>query len=73
MRVLVNGVGNIGTTLLQVITTHRSLLGIEEIYAHKSTVQPWDEAQLRRIKGLGVVLVGAHGSVPLEAVSDEVD
>jgi hypothetical protein len=73
MRVLVNGVGNIGTTLLQVLTTHRSLLGLEEIYAHKATVHPWDQAQLRRLKGLGVVLVGEHGSMPLEAVCDEID
>ena len=73
MRVLVNGVGNIGTTLLQVLASHRTLLGIDEIHAHKATVHPWDEAQLRRLKGLGVVLVGEHGSLPLEAVSDEVD
>jgi hypothetical protein len=73
MRVLVNGVGNIGTTLLQVLTTHRSLLGVEHIYAHKATVHAWDEAQLRRLKGLGVVLVGEHGSLPLDAVCDEVD
>jgi len=73
MRVLVNGVGNIGTTLLQVLTTHRTLLGVEEVWAHKATVQPWDEPQLRRLKGLGVVLVGEHGSAPLESVSDEID
>jgi len=72
-NVLVTGVGNIGTTLLQVLTTYRELLGVGEIYAHKASVQPWDDAQLRRIKGLGVVLLGPHGSAPLDAVSDQVD
>lgn len=71
--VLVDGVGNIGTTLLQVLTAHTELLGIGEVYAHKASVQPWDQPQLRRIKGLGVVLVGDHGSARLADVADEVD
>lgn len=35
MRVLVNGVGNIGTTLLNILNDYRELLGIKEIYAKK--------------------------------------
>ena len=31
MRVLVNGVGNIGTTLLNILNDYRELLGIKEI------------------------------------------
>lgn len=58
MKVLVNGVGNIGTTLLQVLTTHRDLLGVEAVLAHKATVRPWDVPQLERLKGAGVVVVG---------------
>jgi len=71
-NVLVNGVGNIGTTLLQVLTTYRGLLGVDEVFAHKATVQPWDEPQLRRVKGLGVELVGPNGSAPLESVCDQI-
>ena len=36
MRVLVNGVGNIGTTLLNILNDYRELLGIKEIYAKKN-------------------------------------
>lgn len=73
MRVMVNGVGNIGTTLLQVLAAHRGLLGIGEIFAHKTTAHPWDQPQLARLKDLGVVVVGPHGQVPFDDMADDLD
>ena len=35
MNILINGVGNIGTTLLNILNEYRELLGIKEIYAKK--------------------------------------
>ena len=32
MNILINGVGNIGTTLLNILNEYRELLGIKEIY-----------------------------------------
>jgi glyceraldehyde-3-phosphate dehydrogenase (NAD(P)) len=75
MKVLVNGVGNIGTTLLQVLCTHRELLGLSAIYAHKATVRPWDVPQLERLKNLGVIIVGSEfpGQARLSDVADQID
>lgn len=73
MRVLVNGVGNIGTTLLQVIAAHRETLGVTELHAHKSTVHPWDEPQLARLKGMGVLVVDRDGQPELGEASQGID
>jgi glyceraldehyde-3-phosphate dehydrogenase/erythrose-4-phosphate dehydrogenase len=73
VRVLVNGVGTIGTTLLQVLAAHRDLLGITELSAHKGTVRPWDEPELNRLKDIGIELAGPVGTPTLEQVGAEVD
>lgn len=75
MRVMVNGVGNIGTTLLQVLGAHRETLGVTELYARKNTVRPWDVSGLERLKDLGVVVVAEEhpGQVRLDDVRDEVE
>lgn len=57
MRVLVNGVGNIGTTLLQVLAAHRRPLGIDEVLAHRTMMRPWDAPQVARLQGLGVTVL----------------
>jgi glyceraldehyde-3-phosphate dehydrogenase (NAD(P)) len=73
MRVLVNGVGTIGTTLLQVLAVHRALLGVTELIAHKGTVRPWDEPELNRLKDLGIELAGPAGTPSLAQVGKGVD
>lgn len=39
MNILINGVGNIGTTLLNILNEYRELLGIKEIYAKKKHIK----------------------------------
>lgn len=75
MNVLVNGVGNIGTTLLQVLAAHRDGLGITELFARKNTVHPWEVAGLERLKDLDVVVVadGPPGQVRFDEVSDQLE
>lgn len=73
MRVLVNGVGNIGTTLLQVIAAHRELLGVSAVYAHKARIQPWDQFQIERLEAMGVVLAGTAGQPSLGEVAESLD
>jgi len=75
MKVMVNGVGNIGTTLLQVLAAHRDTLGITEVYARKNTVRPWDVAGLELLKGLDVTVVADEypGQVRFEEVADQVN
>jgi glyceraldehyde-3-phosphate dehydrogenase/erythrose-4-phosphate dehydrogenase len=75
MKVMVNGIGNIGTTLLQVLGAHRETLGITELYARKNTVRPWDVSGLERLKDLGVTVVADQhpGQVRFDDVCDEVE
>lgn len=46
MNILINGVGNIGTTLLNILNEYREL-GIKEIYAKKNTLKSWDISDLK--------------------------
>ena len=54
MKVLVNGVGNIGTTLLNILNDYRELLGIKEIYAKKNILKSWDISDLRILENKGI-------------------
>ena len=46
MKVLVNGIGNIGTTVLNVLARFQDILGITQIYALKNTLHPWNQIDL---------------------------
>jgi glyceraldehyde-3-phosphate dehydrogenase type II len=54
MKVLVNGVGNIGQTLLGVLQQFKELLGITEVYALKNNVQPWGKPELDMLVAQGI-------------------
>lgn len=56
MKVLVNGIGNIGTTLLNLLVKYKYDLGISEIYANKNKPQPWQVNDLILLKSNGVRL-----------------
>jgi glyceraldehyde-3-phosphate dehydrogenase type II len=54
MNVLVNGIGNIGSTLLNLLVTYKNDLGIDEIHACKRTVTKWNRAELDLLAAKGV-------------------
>jgi len=54
MKVLVNGIGNIGSTLLNLLVTYKNELGIDEIHACKRTVTKWNKAELDLLAAKGV-------------------
>ncbi|MBP6563672.1 MAG: hypothetical protein KA214_09395, partial [Neisseriaceae bacterium] len=56
MQVLVNGIGNIGTTLLNLLVDYQQALGIDTIYAKKRSVHLWQMNDLRMLQQRGVVL-----------------
>lgn len=56
MNVLVNGVGNIGTTLLNLLVAYQKLLGIDKIYAKKRTLTSWNVTDLQYLVKKGVIL-----------------
>lgn len=60
MKVLVNGLGNIGTTVCQLLAEYKDLLNITSIVAHKRTQAPWNESDLNLLKGLDVEIVDSN-------------
>lgn len=54
MKVLVNGIGNIGTTLLALLIEHQELLKIDTVFALKNKPLPWQEDDLNYLSSLGV-------------------
>ncbi|MBK7131202.1 MAG: hypothetical protein IPH66_17855 [Crocinitomicaceae bacterium] len=56
MKVLVNGIGNIGSTLLALLVKYQLDFGISQIYANKNSIQPWHEPELNYLRSLGVCI-----------------
>lgn len=56
MRILVNGIGNIGTTLLNLLVDYQTVLGISAIYANKRTLMHWHLADLKILESKGVII-----------------
>ena len=54
MKVLVNGIGNIGTTLIGLLNQFKNDLGIKEIYALKNSPMPWHEQDLIQLQRVGI-------------------
>ncbi len=76
MNVLVNGMGNIGTTLVHLLVKYQSLLAIDKIYLFKRTLSPWNEAERFHIESLGVTLCSTESSrnvLCLDDVIEEID
>ena len=60
MNILVNGIGNIGTTLLNVLVDYKELLGIKNLYAKKRTLNTWNIADLKMLEQRGVIICAHH-------------
>ncbi len=76
MNILVNGIGNIGTTLLQLLVRYKDLLGIDSVHALKNTtVQPWKEEELKILQNLGIEMFDSDGKNfrPISEVENEID
>lgn len=56
MKVLVNGIGNIGSTLLALLVKYQHDFGISKIYANKNNIQAWHEPELNYLRSLGVYI-----------------
>lgn len=55
MKILVNGIGNIGQTLLSILKDEQSVLPIKEIYALKNTaILDWNREEINLLKEKGI-------------------
>lgn len=76
MKVLVNGIGNIGTTLLSLLIEHQELLNIDTVFALKNKPLPWQEDDLNYLSLIGVRVCSKLQESDyefLDSIIDEVD
>ncbi|MFK8037988.1 MAG: hypothetical protein AB8B74_06850 [Crocinitomicaceae bacterium] len=59
MRVSVNGLGNIGTTLALVLIKYKQHLGISEVFGYKNNQVDWQKTDLLFLKTAGVTIVSS--------------
>ncbi|MBX3248286.1 MAG: hypothetical protein KF901_13990 [Myxococcales bacterium] len=70
MKILVRGLGNVGTTLANLCLAHRDLLGVDVVHVEKQLASPWLEADLAFLEARGAVV---HRRERAPAPLDEVD
>ncbi|PLX07153.1 MAG: hypothetical protein C0596_12220 [Marinilabiliales bacterium] len=77
MKVLVNGIGNIGTTLLSFLIEYKEKLNIAELYALKNTsVHPWLMTDLEKLRNKGVVICSKKNEknlIPFDNILKKID
>ena len=70
MKVLVNGLGNIGQTLLAILCDYKAMLHITEIYGLKNTqITDWNKAEIDLLEQKGVVVCTKDNSAYLDVNS----
>lgn len=75
MKVLVNGLGNIGTTLCNFLLKYKTELGIEEVWACKRTINAWNQPELDLLLENGALICtsGESGLYPqLDSILEEI-
>lgn len=76
MNILINGVGNIGSTVLSILSDFKEVLGIRNLYALKnSLVNPWNEVEIEFLKQKGIIFYSQvnNSMSSIEDIIHEVD
>jgi glyceraldehyde-3-phosphate dehydrogenase type II len=73
MNILVNGMGNIGTTLVHFLLRYSNLFGIEKTYLYKRTLKPWNNAERDYLSSLGVILCSGENADNLPVLDDVIE
>lgn len=76
MNILVNGIGNIGTSLLNILNEFKEVLEIENIYALKNTtISNWNKVELDILSRSGIKICTKHKSdfIHLESIINNID
>jgi glyceraldehyde-3-phosphate dehydrogenase (NAD(P)) len=72
MNVLINGAGNIGTTLAMLLAKNKDVLGIEKIFLHKNFPSVWKKIDLTFVQNAGVEICG-ETYIPYDEIIDSVN
>lgn len=76
MIVLVNGIGNIGQTILGILCDYKKTLKITEIYALKNTsITEWNKTEIEFIEQKGVIVCTKNNSGyrDIDSIIDKID
>lgn len=76
MQVLVNGIGNIGTTVLQLLVRYKSEFGIDKLYANKNSLKAWQLADMEYLQAQGIILTSPkkeNGFADFNLIIEQVD
>ncbi len=72
MKICINGIGNIGTTLALILNDYKSYLGIESVICYKNLFRPWQMVDLDFLKAKGIKVISSDAQ-SLETVLNNVD
>lgn len=72
MKVLINGVGNIGTTLACLVYDFKEVLEISEVFVFKNINQSWQQTDLDFLKNKGIKIIYSD-NVSLREAANNVD
>lgn len=72
MKVLINGVGNIGTTLACLLNDFKEILNISEVFVYKNIKQNWKLTDLHFLEQKGIKIV-LSDEISLQEIVQKVD
>ena len=75
-NVMVNGMGNIGTTLVNLLLAYKSDLFLDKIYVVKRSIHPWNLAERTFLEKMGAIICTTNDKEGLTNVAyiiNEVD
>ena len=61
LKVLINGMGNIGSTLANLILQYQKELHVDQIFVYKRSLQPWNKVEREMLIKKGVVICSENG------------
>ncbi|MFT5820313.1 MAG: glyceraldehyde-3-phosphate dehydrogenase type II [Crocinitomix sp.] len=75
-NVIVNGMGNIGTTLTNMLVHYQSELRLDKIYVVKRSIHPWNKTERDFLEKQGVIICSMNegdGLISVAAIITDVD
>jgi glyceraldehyde-3-phosphate dehydrogenase type II len=75
-NVMINGMGNIGTTLVNMLVHYKAELRLDKIYVVKRSIHPWNKTERDFLEKQGVIICSinaGNGLIAVESILAEVD
>jgi glyceraldehyde-3-phosphate dehydrogenase (NAD(P)) len=75
-NVMVNGMGNIGTTLVNILLAYKTELLLDKVYVVKRSIHPWNMAERTFLEKKGAIICsvnGKEGLTDVTSIINEVD